>query len=433
MAQSRSYNKGIGTDLEGTRKTKRMKKITFTLLLAALTLSVFATQNKNTIKLRLQNTTTGYLDEATVFFDEDISPAYNSSEDAAKVFNAVPGVPSFYSYANEGMECSINGYGTLQNTEVVPLGFKVSVDGNYKIIASDINNFDPTSIIRLEDRHLGTFTDLRANFYQASLTTKDPSNGRFFLHITHPVQFSSTNAGCDNNDGTISVAFDTTITWDIVQLMDMNNNPLGTYPNVSNPQLIFNALPEGDYMVSFIYGSYPANHNFHLTGNHVVVSIGTPGVIVKGQEVTFNANASHANQYSWDFGDGTTIYGVANPSLSYLQTGNFTVTVNCSNSYGCTASAQASVSVTYATGIDEQSAKIINVYAHYKTVTVDLNDVTNVNAEMHVYNLLGESVYNSIMKSQKEVTDLDELPNGYYLVSVKNAGKTNTSRVYLSK
>ncbi len=410
------------------------KTFTLTLLLATLTFSAFATQNKNTLKLRLQSTTTGYLDETTVFFDEDIAPVYNSMEDAYKVFSNLPNVPAIYSFTNDQVKCSTNGYGNLGVTQTVPLGYKVKGTATYKIIASDISNFDPTCVIRLEDKQTGVFTDLRANFYQVQLTEKDSDNGRFYLHITRATQFASTNAGCLNNDGTITLQFDNSITWDMVQLADNNNNVLGSYTAVSTPSVVFNSLPEGDYVVSFVYGSYLGTRNFHLTGNHVMVNIATmqPN-IVKGEEVTFNSNATHATNYTWDFGDGSIITGVANPSLAYLQTGNFTVTLNASNSFGCSASAELSVSVGVNTGIKDQDENPITVFASHQNVTINLNDVTNVNARYTVFNLLGQPVYTDLIKTQKVVTSLDDVPNGYYMVSVNNGGKINTTRVYLSK
>src|ERR1700761_7038810 len=110
-----------------------MKTLNFTLLFTIMTASVFSYQNKNTLRFRLQSVSTSYLDETTIFFDDNISPLYNSSEDAAKIFNKVPGVPAIFSYTSDNIQCSTNGFGNLTSTEIIPLGYRVDVSGNYKI------------------------------------------------------------------------------------------------------------------------------------------------------------------------------------------------------------------------------------------------------------------------------------------------------------
>src|SRR4051812_47071237 len=127
-----------------------MKTLTFTLLFAILATSAFATQYKKTVKLRLQSPT-GNVDDVTMYFDQGISPQYNSQADAAKVFATVPGVPQIFSMTSDNVPCSINGCGTLSNAQVVEVGYKVGYNGLYNITAALIDNFDPTSIIRLQD------------------------------------------------------------------------------------------------------------------------------------------------------------------------------------------------------------------------------------------------------------------------------------------
>lgn len=50
--------------------------------------------------------------------------------------------------------------------------------------------------------------------------------------------------------------------------------------------------------------------------------------------VSFKNNSTGATNYRWDFGDGTTSTGL-NPSHTYTQTGNFTVTLIAINANGC--------------------------------------------------------------------------------------------------
>lgn len=414
----------------------RMKTKIFTLLFALLTGNVFATQDKSTLELRLQSVNTGYLGETSIFFDQNINPAYNSSQDAAMVFSDVPGVPAFFSYTSDNVMCSINGAGDLSVTEVVELGAQVDISGSYNITAYNIDNFDPTSIILLEDRELNVFTNLRTNFYNIRLDSGAIVSGRFFIHVSYPASFASVNAGCTNTNGVIKAIYDSSIQWNQIQLFDANNDPVPGGVMVNKGETDFGALSEGDYTLDFYYGTYIATRTFHLNGNQVIANIAVDSrAIFTGEQVTFNANATNATQYTWNFGDGTIITNVANPSLAYSQSGDYTVNLQCSNDSGCSVTAQFSVTVNIATatGVQDEGLKAISVYGYAMNVTVNMNGVTNNNSEVLVYNLLGQPVYDMPLNVQKETISLNGQANGYYLVSVKNAGEVNTTRVFLSR
>jgi len=412
-----------------------MKYLTSTLILALLTSSVFASQNKAQVVVRLQAQATGNIDQATLYFDNGINPVYVYQEDAQKVFSGVAGVPALFSLSSDLIDCSINGYGSTSVTQEIALGYDVDADGSYDISAPLLDNVDPTSIVLLEDRTLGVFTDLRQGKYTATLHDADPATGRFFIHISKAVQVSTVNAGCSNNDGLISVIQDTSTPWTSCTLLDAFNNQVGTYNNASG-QFSFTGLAQGDYYVVYTYGNYSTTQSFHITGNYVVANIVASKTNVEvGEMIDFTASATHSNRYSWDFGDGTLINGVANPSINYYEAGEYVVTLRCDNDHGCYDNAQTTITVTAATvlGINDQKSNEPKVFAAGKSLTVSLSEATTADAQMQVSNLIGQTVYTSPLSEQTQVVSLDNQPNGYYLVSVKNAGVLNTKRVFLSR
>lgn len=409
-----------------------MRLLTSTLLLLTLTLSTFASVDKKTVKLRIQSPY-GSLDETTVYFDQGVNTSYVYQEDAQKVISGVAGVPVIYTVTTDNIHCSINGYNTLNTTQLVPVGISVDVSGTYNITCPLLNNFDPTTIITLEDRALGTSTDLRTNFYQAVIDTADAPEGRFYIRATYASTFSSTVAGCTNNDAQISISTDPTVTWDSYKLFNSNNDSIGYFTNV-NSAVTFNGLAQGDYYLVRTYGSYNTTQDLHVAGTHIVAGIGATALQVATYEnITFSALAINANHFAWDFGDGTLINGVANPDLAYYEPGVYNVTLHCSNDHGCAADAQVQVIVSQSvsTGITEEQSKDINVLATGKSINVTLPDANTPNAQMQVYNLIGQSVYNAPLTAQKTVVTFDEQPMGYYLVSVKNNNKVSTKRVFI--
>ena len=69
----------------------------------------------------------------------------------------------------------------------IPLGVNVATDGNDTITLENIINFPVGHRIILEDRNLGTFTELQGatDSYTVFLTATEPEKGRFYLHTTN--------------------------------------------------------------------------------------------------------------------------------------------------------------------------------------------------------------------------------------------------------
>jgi PKD repeat protein len=415
-----------------TSKSVTMRFLTFTLLFVTLSLSTYATQHKKTVKLRIQSQN-GNLDEATVYFDQAINPNYVYQEDAQEVLSGVAGVPVIYTLTTDNYRCSINGVGTLSNTEVVPVGVIVDVTGTYNLTGALLDNFDPTSIITLEDRNTGRFIDLRTNFYPVVLDSGAAPEGRFFIHASYPSSSSKTVAGCANNDAELQITSDPSVTWDSYELFDAFNNSVGVFNNVNAP-VTFTGLAEGDYYLLSTYGAYSTTEEFHIDGNYILANVGASATQVSTLEnISFSANAINANHFAWDFGDGTLIIGVAHPDLAYYEPGVYTVNLHASNDHGCTDNAQIEiiVSQSVSTAIKEETKNEIAIAAQNKTVTVTMNGVTNDDAQLQVYNLIGQSVYNASIVNEKTTASLNEQPSGYYLVSVKNSDKVKTKRIFI--
>jgi gliding motility-associated-like protein len=70
----------------------------------------------------------------------------------------------------------------------------------------------------------------------------------------------------------------------------------------------------------------------------------TAPAVCTGSPMPFTDQSTGATQWSWDFGDNTT-GSTQNPSHSYANAGNYTVTLVVTGQGGCTASAQVQVTV----------------------------------------------------------------------------------------
>lgn len=411
-----------------------MRGLIFTTVFVCLATGLFATQDKKQVKLRLQGPN-GQVDQTTIYFDEGISSTYVPDEDAIKIYSGLEGVPVIYSLTNEGRECSINGFSTLATTETVGYGVDVDLDGLYTFTTPLFDGFDATTIVRLEDRQTGIFTDLRTNFYQANILADEVARGRFFLHVSTPITVGSSLAGCLNNDGIITAtASDNSITWSLCELYNADNELMGSYTDV-NGLINFDSLAAGEYHLVFVYGSYTTTKTFSISTTQIIAEVEASKIYAYTYEdLTFHAIADNANRFEWDFGEGTWIVGVAHPTMAFYEPGTYTVTMNCSNQYGCHANADIEVHIEQAisTGIndDMQEAKA-TVTTIGKTLTVNMNTDVTEDATINVFNLLGQNIYNSPVSSIITNISFDEQPAGYYLVAVKNGAKVNTSKIYI--
>ncbi|GAA4466735.1 hypothetical protein GCM10023093_21280 [Nemorincola caseinilytica] len=78
----------------------------------------------------------------------------------------------------------------------------------------------------------------------------------------------------------------------------------------------------------------------------------------------------------------------------------------------------------------------VNVYPNPTggMVTVDLGDRSNVQARITVANVIGQVVYSAETNRQKHEADLGNLPNGNYILTVRDdAGNVSTHKVTLAK
>ena len=95
-------------------------------------------------------------------------------------------------------------------------------------------------------------------------------------------------------------------------------------------------MSEGDYSVDFIYGNYSATKPIHMSGNSIKATISAPTQIgYVNQEMNFFSSTHNATNSEWNFGDGTIITGISNPSYAYPESGSFEVVLTCTNSFGC--------------------------------------------------------------------------------------------------
>lgn len=400
------------------------------LLLFVCILQGFSTAGKKQATLRLTDSTTVIFDETTIYLDLG-SPQYLYPEDGQKVFDTSSSAPSFYSVSTDQVYCFSNSYGSLVAGTVVPLGFKVVSGGTFIISPQLLDNFDPTSIIRLEDRATGVFHDLRRGSYRFTLAQATTDNGRFYLHVSYPTSITGIDAGCANNDGSISIVQDGSIQWSSCILYDNNYTQLAVYNNITG-SFAFNSLPFGSYNVVFIYGQYSTPIAVNVAGRSVTANASSSVVnATVGQPIQFFASAVNATDYVWDLGDGSQIAGVMNPTYSYTQTGTYNVSMRCSNVYGCSATSGITVNISAATGINNLTEDEITLAAQNRDLSVLVKKQIEADSKLELFNISGQLMLTQSIQLGQNNIDLAAAPAGVYIAHVTSGKQSLSKKVVL--
>ncbi|HRP88988.1 MAG TPA: GEVED domain-containing protein [Edaphocola sp.] len=179
-----------------------------------------------------------------------------------------------------------------------------------------------------------------------------------------------------------------------------------------------------------VYSVVVTNNNGCVASDSMEVEVDSlptvAGITVTGTSPMFNFtanNTNHVDDYSWNFGDGSSISSDSNPSHTYAVVGNdtsYTVTLIVSNDCG-------SDTATVVVAIQGNSIKGFNLDANTlklypnptsQTVTIDNNSGFKMK-NIIITNVLGQQVMKIAVKSNKQVIDVAQLISGLYQVTVE--------------
>jgi hypothetical protein len=390
----------------------------------------FFAQNDNQLDIIAQNITTGLLDKTTIAFNSHATDGFDPQYDADK-FGGALNRHTLYSL-NNNKWMARNVLHSVSTTSTVAVGFEPGATGNYAFSFSNLNTFDPTTYIYLEDKQTGTMYNVRNGNYLFSADSADEWN-RFVLHFTPPAQISTQASNCSSK-GSISIAQPGTANWNYT-LTDANNNTIASgILNQSSPLKL--SAGAGTYSLKLVDNSgYTVVKAIEVAGAPVsVATFNGPTTAVANTPVSFSATAQNATTYNWYFSDGGIITGVSDAAYTFSEPGTYTVMLEVTNAAGCTSSASKTITVSATpTAIKSISSNgEIGMWSYENRVYVDFTNVEKVDAVVSIYNVLGqqlssEKFYDNLVY-QKEI---DNIASAYVIVSVRNEDQTTTRKLFI--
>jgi hypothetical protein len=134
----------------------------------------------------------GYQDNMVVRFDPTATEGFDSDLDAYKL-DGMEDAPQLYSFMKDNTKASINVLPGIPGNSVLSLGFKAGAAGTYIITASQMESFQSSTDIYLEDHTTGNMVKLNDSPTYTFTAAAGEANDRFKLHFG-PVGIAETGS-----------------------------------------------------------------------------------------------------------------------------------------------------------------------------------------------------------------------------------------------
>lgn len=376
----------------------------------------------------------GFNDKTNILFNADATPAFDPAFDANKIHSKL-GQPTLYTLESSNAHLAINTYPSVAQTVEVPLSLEPGKNGQYSLSFDKISTFDPTQFIYLEDKKAGgAWVNVRSqtNYIFQAATTDNWD--RFVLHFTPALNVLTTDAVCEQN-GKIELNQAGTADWSFVLDDDKGTSVSSGSVNANKAASI--ALPAGIYTLNLTDKSgYTTSKAIQINGTTISVNAdfsippsSDAGVAV--QLTDASSNNSTPVGYTWDFGDGSSIAGIANPVHTYANAGTYSVVLTIATPEGCKATISKSITVRSksATGIDGTVGDSdLSIYAVKDKVFVNFEKSKDNIANIKIYSIIGQELSNEMYSGNGVYTKNLNLEAAYVIVTVKQKNATLTTR-----
>jgi len=373
-----------------------------------------------------------HYNETLIGFPDDATEGIDWGYDARKLKGHTN--IALYSYVQDD-KYAIQGLPHPQSEDrVVPLGLDAGIAGEHTFRLKTIELLEEAVVIYLEDRELNIFQNLRID--DTYVFTSETSNeiNRFFLHFTPPLSISTTEQGCDGNDGVINLHQYGSQVWEF-QLKD-DSGALVAQGDELNGELTLSGLDAGIYTL-LLTGSdgYEVSHIITVEGQELVTAAYTVDatVVYVDEDIQFSDQSSGANQLNWDFGDGSFSSEVS-PVHSYAAAGVYTVHLEATND-DCSSVALQDITVNdLVTGIVDHQDDLIGIYGNGSDIVLNILTPFQGPANFEIWTPTGQLVYTKKIRldgQEQRVIKINGISAGYYLINIESSEFQTTKPLIL--
>jgi hypothetical protein len=324
---------------------------------------------------------------------------------------------------------------------VIPMGIVAKTAGAYQVNVLEQASFAPTSMLFLEDRMLGIWSDLRTtNQYVVNLPVGE-HNGRFFLHFRPAVDVQVANETCQQADGSVVVSNTSTEQQWTASLLNTAGQVVA---QSSGANITFNNLSDGTYTLRLVDANgYSVDQSVSIeAGINVEANIAplasshyytTDVIEASVQQVVAGAS------YEWYLngvlkGTGTQI------SMNVTEAGVYTLTLKMLGS-SCVFEANTSFSVTQESTVGIETAIDASGFIVYPNpvrdvLNVKINDnigFTTLSIHDASGRLIHTEVLNGARGEQVIQVQMNDYAAGLYQITLEGNQKRSVAKFSKTK
>jgi hypothetical protein len=372
--------------------------------------------------------------ETLIAFRNDATEGIDAQYDAKK-FRGNEHLALYSKSANTDL--AIQAIPELNTDRIVQLGLEADLAGPQTLRLKQADNLPENAQVILEDTKLGVFQNLQNNPVYHFNYAGNEDVARFRLHFMPGVFMSASSESCAQNDGSIQLSSPSETTWNY-SIANAEGTIVASGSDFSGNTSV-NNLAGGSYMVSMsnAFGSNIEQTLNIAAGQAVSASLQASAteVIASQTAVSFSGTASGAIDYTWNFGDGSSVSGILNPLHVYSQPGVYTATFIASNST-CIDIETIEIRVSAAaTGIASQKAEVFSIFPNpaedFTLVQLNLPEAES-SLRFDVLDMSGRVVmsrtYNQVGKETQLEIDLSSIKSGVYQLLVRGEKFSTASR-----
>lgn len=379
--------------------------------------------------LYIDITGNGFADMSKIRFMSQSSELYDAQFDSYKVPGNA-GQPMIYSIMNNE-NYSTNSIPGIAADYHIPLGIKTGTAGTFNLEFSNIDQFDPGSFFYLEDTHTGTWQNLlQDESYELNLAA-GKHDGRLILHFYAPVKSAVTASNCMQT-GTLKLCETGPANW-VYELKNTLNQTIAQ-GNLNDSIQITGLAPAQYYLsLSDSEGFFNISDTIVITGSTPVSANPTASILVaaQGENVQFTANAQFADQYLWQFGDGSSST-LQNPNHSYMGEGTYIVSLNVSNT-GCSSNYSFNIQVSNANISSTQTDGLL-VWSDAENINLQFDGTWKGKLNISLIDLSGKIVLKHLLEDGKGLVSIPavDVAGGIYVLKIQSVDKQIERKIHLA-
>ncbi|MFM2155404.1 MAG: hypothetical protein RL516_153 [Bacteroidota bacterium] len=146
----------------------------------------------------------------------------------------------------------------------------------------------------------------------------------------------------------------------------------------------------------------------------------------------YNSCATSAWSYAWSFGDGTASAGV-NPTHTFTASGTYTVCASTFDSLGNSFTWCEDIIVPVVLGVNENNVSKISLFPNPAKDNITINNLSG-NESIQLSTVEGRIVNQIVNGDAQRVTmEVNELPNGVYIMTVTGNNVSVQEKVIINK